>query len=67
MDAESEVWDEIAERLTVIYNHMRLTRSDREQHERGIAKCDTELLRLESLATQYEALFTASETEGIPA
>lgn len=66
MDAESEVWDEIADRLVVIYNQMRMARSDIEQYQRGIAKSEAELARLESKASQYEALF-ASDSEGIPA
>lgn len=67
MDAESEVWDEIAERLIVIYNHQRLTRSDMDQHRRQIAKCEAELVRLDGLATKYEALLHAPDSEGTPA
>ena len=67
MDVESEVWDEIADRLVVIYNQMRLTRSDIEQFERGIAKAKVALAHLEAKASQYEAMFSSPEVEGTPA
>ena len=67
MDVESEVWDEIADRLVVIYNQMRLTRSDIDQRVRENAKDEVKLAELEALATKYEALFSAPEVEGIPA
>ena len=68
MNAESEAWDEIADRLVVIYNHMRLTRSDLAQHQKGAAKAEAEIVRLEDLASTYEALLSTPDThQGITA
>lgn len=68
MDAESEVWDEIAGRLVVIYNLMKHARSDQALHAKGVAKAGAEIARLEALAATYEALLSTPDTqEGVPA
>ena len=67
MDAESEAWDEIADRLVVIYNQMRLARSDVAAHTKGLNKAEGELTRLEAKASIYEALLASDTEPGIPA
>lgn len=67
MDAESQVWDEIAERLCVIYNHQRLARSDIALHQKALAKAEADLAALEAKASHYEALFASDTEQGIPA
>ncbi|MGZ6788341.1 MAG: hypothetical protein ACXVGN_00050 [Mycobacteriaceae bacterium] len=67
MEPESVVWDEIADRLVVIYNQIRGCRSDIKQYDKACAKAMADLARLEAMASQYEALFTASDSTGIPA
>ena len=66
MEAQSAVWDEIADRLVVIYNHMRLCRADIAQADKTKATATADLAALEAKASHYEALL-ASDTEGITA
>jgi len=67
VNAESTLWDEIADRLTVIYNKQRGLRSDVDQRLKANVRDEAELARLELLAAQYEALFAPAIEEGIPA
>lgn len=67
MDAESEFFDEVMDRLTTIYNKIRMNNSDIGQAEKVIAKCDAENAQLEARASYYEAFFATSESEGTPA
>lgn len=67
MDAQSEFYDEIADRLVVLYNKMRGLRSDLALHDKQRATLEGELAHLEAKASHYEALFASDTEQGIPA
>lgn len=66
MNAESEFHDEVYDRLTVLWNQIRMLRSDVTLRDSQNARDLAEIDRLEAKASHYEALFGV-EIEGTSA